>query len=227
MISDNLKTVVITGSTGGIGVSLVDKFYKMGWNIVALGRRDNGLKYSNSSRYNFIFCDLEDINSVSDACINILKVSESIDVLMLNAGAVEMASIKYSSQHLIDKLYKINFCSHFHIIRMLEDSIRLRDGCVVATSSMSAHDPFPDIMIYGAMKAALEAVIRGISNSGIKAYSLAPGAVETPMLRSLFNESEVPKSKALAPSDVATKLVSLALGEASQPSGSSILMPSP
>ena len=218
---------VITGGLGGIGLNMVDIFCKLDWEVCIITRNAKKLDDSLKGKFFYVNCDFEKIESVKSAVKEIHSRADSIGALMLNAGAVEMATIFESNPSLVDRIFKINFGGHFELVRLLEPSLRKGGARVVATSSMAAHDPFENILIYGAAKAALEGAMRGLSKCGIPAFSVAPGAVETKMLRNLFNEEQLPKSKVLSPYDVAKVAVDLALGKREESPGSTVIISSP
>ena len=119
------------------------------------------------------------------------------------------------------------------------------EGCIVNISSMATADPYPGLGLYAVTKAAVEMLTRvtalegmvpqgttsgwtgAAGASGIRAYCVAPGAVETPMLRSLFDAESLPKSKTLTPAHVALVIVNLLLGESHERSGTLVRVPSP
>ena len=89
-------------------------------------------------------------------------------------------------------------------------------GRIVNASSMAAIDPFPGFLAYGASKAALESLTRSINvegaAAGVVAHTLRLGAVETPMLRGLFSEANLPKADAADPADVAREIAAILAG---------------
>jgi NAD(P)-dependent dehydrogenase (short-subunit alcohol dehydrogenase family) len=96
---------------------------------------------------------------------------------------------------------------------------------------MSTKDPFPGLGVYGCAKSALNAACRALTNEGgpkskVRAYSVAPGAIETGMLRSMWNEKVLPRDKTLDPDAVAEKIVDCVLGETDAKPGETIFMPS-
>ena len=105
-----------------------------------------------------------------------------------------------------------------------------RAGCVVNITSMAVVDPFPGLAVYAASKAALDSLTRSIHNEGadhgIRAYSVAPGAVETEMLRTIVTEEQLPTEQTLAPAQIAEVVADCIAGTCAEPSGSSLLVPS-
>lgn len=102
---------------------------------------------------------------------------------------------------------------------------------IVNISSMAAADPFPGFFAYGASKAAVNLLTKAVHNEyaplGLRAFAVAPGAVETPLLRSIFPTEALPTSRCLSPETVANVVVSCVLGEREANRGEVILLPSP
>jgi 3-oxoacyl-[acyl-carrier protein] reductase len=101
---------------------------------------------------------------------------------------------------------------------------------IVNVSSVSAIDPFPGLSIYGATKGAINALTRGCANEGrdvgIRAFAVAPGAVETAMLRAIASEEQLPRTATLTPEQVAGVIVACAVGERDEENGGVIVVPS-
>lgn len=106
-----------------------------------------------------------------------------------------------------------------------------RYGMVAAVSSMASFDPFPGFSMYAPAKAAVNMFIHCAAAEGaeygIKAVAVAPGAIETPMLRGILDEKALPADKTLDPMDVAALLVDCIVGQRDFRSGETIQMPSP
>ncbi len=108
---------------------------------------------------------------------------------------------------------------------------RQHRGVIVNISSLASIDPFPGFALYAAAKVALNMFTRVTADEGkaigLKAVALAPGAVETPLLRSLFDEKLIPADKALAPREVAEVIRDCITGTRAFTSGQTIEIPSP
>ncbi len=108
---------------------------------------------------------------------------------------------------------------------------RQESGCVVNVSSMAVADPFPGFSVYAASKGAVDALTRSVVTEGrvygIRAFSVAPGAVETPMLRENFSAQAIPPTATLDPRDVARVVVDCIQGRREADLGQTILLPSP
>ena len=152
-----------------------------------------------------------------------------IDCLVNNAGSVEMAPIEDTTDDLLQRTFEVNAFSPARLIAASWPVfLRQRRGCVVNVSSRSTVDPFPGLSVYAAAKSALESLTRSVMNEGrskgTTAYTVAPGAVETPMLRSLWNEDELPPSQAMGPDEIARVIVDCIMGRREQDLGLTIRM---
>lgn len=104
-------------------------------------------------------------------------------------------------------------------------------GVIVNVSSMSSIDPFPGFSIYAAAKIGLNMFTRVTASEGaklgIRAVAIAPGAIETPMLRGLFSEEVLPPERTLAPTRVGELIRDCITGTRAFESGETIVLPSP
>ena len=93
------KKILITGATGGIGNSLVEKFYKLESNILATGTNEEKLeqikkKYPNVTIEKF---KLDEHNKIEEFIDNVDKKLNGIDILVNNAGiTLDNLSIRLS-----------------------------------------------------------------------------------------------------------------------------------
>ena len=103
-------------------------------------------------------------------------------------------------------------------------------GTIVNVSSMASFDPFPGFSMYASAKAATNMFTRCTADEGkdhnIHAMCVAPGAVETGMLRSLFPKDKLPESSTLDPADVARLITDCATGKREYQPGETIQLPS-
>jgi NAD(P)-dependent dehydrogenase (short-subunit alcohol dehydrogenase family) len=96
---------------------------------------------------------------------------------------------------------------------------------------MASFDPFPGLAIYAAAKVAINMFTHCIAQEGekigVKSVCVAPGAIETPMLRGLFGKDVLPTEKTLDPKEVAGFIVDCITGKRGFKSGETVVMASP
>lgn len=104
-------------------------------------------------------------------------------------------------------------------------------GIVVNVSSMASLDPFPHFSMYAAAKAGVNMFTRAAAQEGdplgIHVFCIAPGAVETPMLRSLFDTDLIPSDQVLPPEQIAEAIVARVRDPGGFENGETVSMPSP
>lgn len=117
------RTVVVTGSTGGLGNQIVKNLAMLNANIILLDRdlvkglilKEKILKINNSINIRQIQVDFLDLASVSRALDELNEV-ESIDALILNAGVYKLP-LKDDGE--FNDTFKVNFISPFYIAKKL------------------------------------------------------------------------------------------------------------
>lgn len=137
----NGKTVALTGSTGGIGNELCRHLLNIRAKLVLIDRNKNKsetLKRQLESEFSnadikCITADLEDIDSVNEACEKL--VGEDVDVFIHNAGAYSIPRHKCDTGY--DNVFQINFVSPYFMIRKLLPSLKKRHGKVVIVGSIA------------------------------------------------------------------------------------------
>jgi NAD(P)-dependent dehydrogenase (short-subunit alcohol dehydrogenase family) len=122
-----------------------------------------------------------------------------------------------------------NLSAAFYLARAAWPAFsRQRQGAIVNVSSLSSRDPFPGFAAYGAAKAGLN--LFGLSAAregqaiGVRVYTIAPGAVETEMFRSIMPAEKYPKDRTLDPKDVARVIAQCVQGDLKYSSGEVIYL---
>lgn len=135
------KTVLITGSTGGIGKPLCAYIASLGADLILLDRnQEKSLAHKQELANKFpnvcIKCvkfDAEDVFSVKNACD--ILVNEQIDFLILNAGAYKIP--KRKSALNLENVFQINFVSPYYLTKRLMPNLTKTNGRVIAVSSIA------------------------------------------------------------------------------------------
>jgi NAD(P)-dependent dehydrogenase (short-subunit alcohol dehydrogenase family) len=154
------------------------------------------------------------------------------DVLVHSAGNASVVPIDRTDEDLLYRTFSVNtFAAAYLIARLWPIFRRQRGGCIVNVSTMGTSDPFPGFFAYAAAKSALESLTRSAAKEGaafgVRAFAVAPGAVETDMLRASFSERQIPPQHTLDPLDVAHVICDCVLGRRDGEAGTTIYVPSP
>ena len=137
------KTVVISGSTGGLGRELCYHLATLGAELVLLDRnREKSLALAEELETIFdeisislVTADMSDMDSVKRAADELSEMD--IDYLILNAGAYSIP--RHTCDTGYDNVFQINFISPYYLARRLLPDIKENGGRIVAVSSI-AHD---------------------------------------------------------------------------------------
>ena len=228
---------IVTGAGSGIGRETCLLLAEEGYALALVGRREQKLQEVRAEiadsgferEMEVVVADLLEPSSAKAIVTATLDRWGRIDCLVNNAGSLSMAPIEETTSDLLQQTFEVNTFSPARLIAASwPHFVRQEHGCVVNVSSMATADPFPGLSVYAAAKSALECLTRSIITEGqamgIKAYAVAPGAVETPMLRSLWNEDELPPEQAMAPDEIARVIVDCIQGRREQDLGLTIRM---
>jgi len=116
------KTILVTGSTGVIGLSISQFFYKKGFNVIINGKcktsqlRDVKKKFNNK-RALFFNCDLTKTTNVRKIVKSGLSKFKKIDVLVNCAGIQFVESIEKYPEKVWRKMMDINLTTPFLFIK--------------------------------------------------------------------------------------------------------------
>jgi NAD(P)-dependent dehydrogenase (short-subunit alcohol dehydrogenase family) len=190
------KVVLITGATSGIGEATARTFAEEGAKVFFCGRRAQlGEQVAASIRasggdatYRRADVRVESqVRDLVDACV---RRYGRLDVAVNNAGIESPRAARLHEQTLadLDAVWRTNVAGVFlgmryEIPRMLAQG----GGVIVNTASVSAEVGFATIAPYNASKHAVASLtkVAGLeyAANGIRVNAVAPGAVDTPMLR--------------------------------------------
>ncbi len=186
------KTVLITGSTSGIGAATAETLAKNGFRLVITGRRtDRLLQFRDKlvSEFNAEVHALRfDIRSNEETKTAIGSLPESfarIDILINNAGlAAGLSTLQEGSVEDWEQMIDTNIKGLLYITRLVSPGMISRKcGHIVNISSIAGRETYPLGNVYCATKYAVEALTKGMRIDmlpyDIKVSSVSPGAVST------------------------------------------------
>ncbi|KQS36196.1 SDR family oxidoreductase [Pedobacter sp. Leaf194] len=179
------KTILITGSSSGIGKAAAKHFAGQGWNVIATMRElneDSELEtYENILRTKL---DVQDQQTVSSSFKEGIARFGSIDLLLNNAGYGEFGLFEASTQEDIHTQFDVNVFGVMRTIREVLPHFRERgSGMIINVSSGAGRFTLPLISLYAASKFALEgfseALYFELSALNIKLKIIEPGGAST------------------------------------------------
>ncbi|QRP61607.1 SDR family oxidoreductase [Corynebacterium minutissimum] len=193
-----LKTAVVTGATGGMGVEII-KDLARDHRVYALGRRAGELpEAENIVPVSVDLLSLLDGSALPDELASL----ERVDVLVHAAARADKRSVESARPEDWRAQMDLNVHVPAELTRLLLPALRAAEGLAVFINSGAGIHSYGDNVIYAATKHALYALADGLrlGELGIRVSTVAPGPTDTPMLQGLqdYNPEHV-----IAPVEVA------------------------
>jgi NAD(P)-dependent dehydrogenase (short-subunit alcohol dehydrogenase family) len=231
---------MVTGAGSGVGREAAMLLAAEGYDTALVGRTESKLqdtanqikRESKRAVCEVLPVDLADAAATAGLVDRVLDRLGRIDALANVAGFAPLMPIERVTADVWRECIDANLSYVVQLTAAVWPVMsRQRGGVIVNVSSMSSVDPFPGLAIYATAKAGLNMFTRCTaregSEVGIKAVAIAPGAIETPMLRSLFDQTALPPDKTLDPIVVGRLIRDCITGRRDFEPGQTIQLPSP
>jgi len=236
------KVAVISGGTSGIGLAIAQRFVKEGAHVFTFGRH-RGLLDEAVQRIGAtvtaVQADasrLEDLDRVADT---VRGAKGKVDVVVSSAGLVEQVPLPEITPDHYDRTFALNAKAPLFLVQKMLPMMG-SGGSIILVSSAMHYMGLPNHSTYAATKAALRSYSRTwaaeFKDSGIRANTLSPGVVDTPMLDSQATTPEeaaairegyvnrTPMLRLAQPEELANAALFLASDESSFMTGSDMVV---
>jgi NAD(P)-dependent dehydrogenase (short-subunit alcohol dehydrogenase family) len=178
-----MKSIVITGASGGIGADCAREFLEAGWRVGLIARRAKQLEEVAHGFENAVSlpCDVTDPQAVAAAFGSFAKQAGRLDVLFNNAGrfgrAATIDELSFDDwRQVVDvNVHGMFLCAReaFRIMR----AQRPQGGRIINNGSISAHAPRPLSVAYTTTKHAITGLTKALSLDG-RPYDIACGQID-------------------------------------------------
>ena len=160
------KKILITGATGGIGNSLVEKFHNLGSLIVATGTNEEKLNKL-KKKYPKIIVEkfkLDEHNKIEEFVDKVNKNLNGLDVLVNNAGiTLDNISLRLSEENW-KKVIDINLTSTFLMCKyVIKKMLKNKYGKIINITSIVGHTGNLGQANYAASKAGILAFSKSLA----------------------------------------------------------------
>lgn len=220
------KTVVITGSSRGIGRQLAIRFANEGANIVLNARKviDSDLINEIESygvKTHCVIGDVQEFESANQLITEAKEVFGSVDVLINNAGITKDMLLMRMSEEMFDDVISVNLKGTFNTIHHASKvMLKQRSGAIINMSSVIGEIGNIGQANYAASKAGVigltKSAAKELAARGITCNAIAPGFIETDMTDSLSEKvkeatlAHIPLKKLGNTDDIANTAIFLA-----------------
>jgi NAD(P)-dependent dehydrogenase (short-subunit alcohol dehydrogenase family) len=184
------KTVIITGASQGIGAGLANGFLERGYNVVATSRRvSQSAEINASRRLARVDGDIADPETAKAAVETAVARFGSVDALVNNAG---IFFTKPFIDYTIEDYRRLAATNLEGFLYLTQRAVRQmlsqkRGGSIVSITTPMVDHPIAGVNASVAMltKGGIEAASKNIAmeyaKDGIRANTVAPGIVDTPL----------------------------------------------
>lgn len=179
------KTVLITGTSSGIGKATVEYFSAMGWNVAATMRNpDKDVEFKFLKNVKVFRLDVLDENSIEIAIADSIKHFGRIDAVVNNAGYGAVGIFEAATPEQIKRQFETNVFGVMNVIRAILPHFRNnKNGHIINISSVGGIITFPIYSVYHGTKWAIEGFTESLSYElkpfNIKVKNIEPGAIKT------------------------------------------------
>lgn len=202
------RTAIVTGSTGGIGLAIAAGLARAGARVVVVGRRGDSVQAARDAVNGASGRDdargvVADVGT-AQGCAALIAAEPQTDILVNNLGIYGARAFFDITDAEWEEILQVNVLSGVRLSRHYAQGMRERGwGRIQFISSESALNIPTEMVHYGASKAALQGVARGLAKvlagTGVTVNSILPGPTRTEgaveMMRKLAEERGVNPQK--------------------------------
>lgn len=229
------KKILITGATGGIGNSLINKFSDLGAEIVATGTNEEKLSHL-KKKFPNIYTEkfkLDEHTKIEEFIELICKKLGNLDVLINNAGIVQDNLAIRMADEDWKKVIDLNLTSTFLMCKyVIKKMLKAKYGKIINITSIVGHTGNLGQTNYAASKAGIIAFSKSLAleyaRKNININCVSPGFIKTEMTEKINEEfkkiliSKIPSGDLGTAEDVSNCVAFLASDEAKYINGETI-----
>jgi 3alpha(or 20beta)-hydroxysteroid dehydrogenase len=175
-----MKTILITGTSSGVGATIAYDYIQKGWNVIGFARSESLFNYPNYKHYQV---DISKIyTSLSDTFDQIGDTK--IDILVNNAAVFKMKPFSETSIEEIYDMIDINLKGAMYVTKFALKNME-QGSRIFFINSVAGLEELENQSVYCASKHGLTgfAGVLGeeLRSRGIKVTSIHPGGIDTPL----------------------------------------------
>ena len=171
------KTILITGTTSGVGATIAYEYIEKGWNVIGLARGESLFQYPNYKHYQV---DISDIYGLDEVFTQI----DNIDILVNNAAVFTMKPFSQTSINELDDMIDINLKGSMYVTKFALQKME-KGSRIFFINSVAGLEELENQSGYCASKHGLTGFAGVLGEElrprGIKVTSIHPGGIDTPL----------------------------------------------
>ena len=187
---NNSKVWYITGSSQGLGLTLVKKLLENDYRVAATSRNAQALKKAvgviDTGSFLPLAIDLNNVDSIDDSIQQTLAAFGHIDVVVNNAGYGMAGTVEEITEQKIRNIFDVNVMAAIDVVKSVLPVMRKqRSGYIINIGSVAGFAGAPGWSVYSATKAALAAFTEVLSLD-VKEFGIRVTVVEPSGFRTGF-----------------------------------------
>ena len=218
------KNIIVTGATGGIGNSILEKLYENGANVLASGTKSEKLdelkeKFKNIKILQFDISQSQKIENFIDEGSK--ELGGNLDCIINNAGITQDNLAIRMNLEEWKKVIDINLTSTFLICKFaIKKMLKNKKGKIINITSVVGHTGNLGQSNYTASKAGIVAMSKSLAieyaKKNININCISPGFIKTAMTDKIDQKykeliiSKIPSARLGEPKDIANAVIFLA-----------------
>ena len=202
------RTIVVTGSSRGIGRAITDKLIGLGHLVIGIARDATIADYSDNKNYTPVNYDFIDLDNITPLMRDLFNKYPMIDGLISNVGYGDFGSLEQFSVKRVKQLIDVNLTSHIIMSQLFLPHLKTKGGgdiCFIG--SEAALQGAKNGSVYCASKFGLRGLAQSLrqeaQNRGVKIMIVHPGMVRTDFFQELFFAPGDDPANAVTPEEVA------------------------
>lgn len=225
------KTVLVTGSTAGIGKQIALSFAQSGASVAILGTNQEraeqvieelrAIKSDDSQQFLSLIVNVSNKQEVDAAIEGVLSQWGKIDVLVNNAGITRDSLLMKMAENHWDEVIDVNLKSVFNTCQaIIRSMMKARSGTIINISSIVGLTGNAGQVNYSASKSGVigftKSLAQEVASRGITVNCIAPGFIETRMTTALTDAQKegilkkIPMGRIGSPEEIASVALFLA-----------------
>lgn len=200
-MADAKDTVLVTGAAMGIGRAVAEALVAEGSNLVLLDRDATELAATAKELGGNVVTQVGSVSELAD-CQAAVQIAVDrfggLHGVSHNAGIQRYGDVVTTSEALWAEVLSVNLTGGFLVAKAAMPELRRNKGVIVITASVQGMAAQKGALAYVVAKHGLIGLVTGMATdeaaNGVRVLGVAPGSVDTPMLRDAINLDPDPAS---------------------------------
>lgn len=199
------RVALITGGASGIGYAIAKCFHAAGAEVIIASRNTTKLKAAAASLGDRADYRAYDVTETEDAGRLISGIESShgrLDILVNNAGIHLKERPESTTPEAFSDVVQTHLIGSHSLCVAAYPYLSKSSGSILFIASITSYIALPATCAYSSAKSAILGYVRSLATdwatSGIRVNAIAPGWIETPMLREVLDRDPVRKEKIMA-----------------------------